>query len=67
MSSTYRRQQLTTAFKAITPEFINSYTKVVDGEKDPRNLMLLFQLDKVILTEFDVKDQIEVRFLLRQS
>ncbi|EJT48863.1 hypothetical protein A1Q1_02122 [Trichosporon asahii var. asahii CBS 2479] len=43
-------------------EFINSYSKVVDGEKDPRNLMLLFQLDKVILSEFNVKDQIEVSF-----
>lgn len=39
--------------------FINSYTKIVDGEKDPRNLMLLFSIDRVILLEFDVKDHIE--------
>lgn len=41
-------------------EFISSYTKMVDGEKDPRNLMLLFQLDRVILQEFDVAGRIEV-------
>lgn len=41
-------------------EFISSYTKMVDGEKDPRNLMLLFQIDRVILTEFNVKARIEV-------
>jgi hypothetical protein len=33
---------------------------MVDGEKDPRNLMLLFSLEKVILLEFDVKDHVEV-------
>lgn len=33
---------------------------MVDGEKDPRNLMLLFSMDRVILLEFDVKDRIEV-------
>jgi hypothetical protein len=41
-------------------EFLNSYTKMLDGEKDPRNLMLLFSMDRVILLEFDVKDVIEV-------
>lgn len=33
---------------------------MVDGEKDPRNLMLLFQIDTVILREFNVVPQIEV-------
>ena len=41
-------------------DFLNSYTKMVDGEKDPRNLMLLFSLEKVILLEFEVNDHIEV-------
>lgn len=45
-------------------DFLNSYTKMVDGEKDPRNLMLLFSMDRVILLEFDVKDLIEVWTLL---
>jgi DNA repair/transcription protein MET18/MMS19 len=47
-------------FKAMGSDFLNSFTKMVDGEKDPRNLMLLFSLEKVILLEFDVKDHIEV-------
>ncbi|WVF68679.1 hypothetical protein IAT40_003451 [Kwoniella sp. CBS 6097] len=45
--------------KAMGTAFVNSYTKMVDGEKDPRNLMLLFSIDRVILLEFDVKDHIE--------
>ncbi|EAL20722.1 hypothetical protein CNBE0870 [Cryptococcus deneoformans B-3501A] len=47
------------ALKKMGTAFINSYTKIVDGEKDPRNLMLLFSIDRVILLEFDVKDHIE--------
>ncbi|BEJ17350.1 hypothetical protein CspHIS471_0607510 [Cutaneotrichosporon sp. HIS471] len=50
------------AFKSMGPEFISSYCKMVDGEKDPRNLMLLFQLDTVILREFNVASQIEELF-----
>ncbi|ODO00637.1 DNA repair/transcription protein MET18/MMS19 [Cryptococcus wingfieldii CBS 7118] len=46
-------------FKKMGTAFINSYTKTVDGEKDPRNLMLLFSIDRVILLEFDVRDHIE--------
>lgn len=48
------------ALQAVGPEFLTGYTKMVDGEKDPRNLMLLFSMDRVILLEFDVKDRIEV-------
>ena len=43
-------------------DFLNSYTKMVDGEKDPRNLMLLFAMDRVILLEFDISQLVEVRF-----
>ncbi|KLT44071.1 ARM repeat-containing protein [Cutaneotrichosporon oleaginosum] len=50
------------AFKSMGPEFISSYCKMVDGEKDPRNLMLLFQLDAVILRDFNVAPQIEEMF-----
>jgi len=42
-------------------DFVNSWTKFVDGEKDPRNLMLLFSMDRIILLEFDVANHIEVR------
>lgn len=48
------------ALKDMGSEFITSYTKMVDGEKDPRNLMLLFSMDRVILLEFDVRDHIDV-------
>lgn len=48
------------ALKTMGSSFVNSYTKMVDGEKDPRNLMLLFSIDRVILLEFEVKDHIEV-------
>lgn len=41
-------------------DFLNSYTKMVDGEKDPRNLMLLFAMDRVILLEFDISQMVEV-------
>ncbi|WVW86641.1 hypothetical protein I302_108694 [Kwoniella bestiolae CBS 10118] len=47
------------ALKSMGSSFVNSYTKMVDGEKDPRNLMLLFSIDRVILLEFEVKDHIE--------
>ncbi|WVN87024.1 uncharacterized protein L203_102200 [Cryptococcus depauperatus CBS 7841] len=47
------------ALKKMGSAFINSYIKMVDGEKDPRNLMLLFSLDRIILLEFDVHDHIE--------
>lgn len=52
--------QLTPAFKGMGADFISSYCKMVDGEKDPRNLMLLFQMDAVILREFNVAPHIDV-------
>ncbi|RXK38054.1 hypothetical protein M231_04724, partial [Tremella mesenterica] len=47
------------ALKNMGLDFLNSYVKMVDGEKDPRNLMLLFAMDRVILLEFDVETIIE--------
>ena len=48
------------ALKEMGQDFLNSYIKIVDGEKDPRNLMMLFAMDRVILLEFDVEPLIEV-------
>jgi hypothetical protein len=48
------------ALKDMGADFLNSYTQLVDGEKDPRNLLLLFAMDRVILLEFDVSAHIEV-------
>ncbi|KAG8853351.1 hypothetical protein FRB91_005036 [Serendipita sp. 411] len=38
------------------PEFIKGYISLAEGEKDPRNLLIAFALDRVLLLEFDVKD-----------
>ncbi|ORX37979.1 Dos2-interacting transcription regulator of RNA-Pol-II-domain-containing protein [Kockovaella imperatae] len=50
------------ALKNLGAEFLENYVKLVDGEKDPRNLMMLFAMDRVILLEFDVEPMIEEFF-----
>lgn len=40
---------------------MKGYAELAEGEKDPRNLLLAFALDRVILLEFDVSKYIEVR------
>ena len=44
-------------------EFLSGYVKLVEGEKDPRNLMTAFAVARVILIEFDITDHVEVRFM----
>lgn len=41
-------------------EFVRGYIALADGEKDPRNLLLAFSIDKVICIEFDITQHIEV-------
>ncbi len=41
-------------------EFIRGYVNLSEGEKDPRNLMLAFSIDRVLLIEFEVEKFIEV-------
>lgn len=41
-------------------KFITSFTELVGGEKDPRNLMIVFSIVRVILVEFDIVLHIEV-------
>ena len=41
-------------------EFLEGYIALVDGEKDPRNLMLTFSMDRVLCIEFDIDRCIEV-------
>ncbi|SCV70456.1 BQ2448_1850 [Microbotryum intermedium] len=50
------------ALKRLGREFIKGYCQMVEGEKDPRNLMLSFNLIKVILLEFDLTGSIEDLF-----
>ena len=49
--------------KSMRTEFLSGYVKLVEGEKDPRNLMTAFAVARVILIEFDITDHVEVRFM----
>lgn len=55
------RSTLTAVFKYMGSEFLTSFTKFVEGEKDPRNLMLLFNLENSIIRTFNIKDNVQVR------
>jgi DNA repair/transcription protein MET18/MMS19 len=48
------------ALQTLGSSFIKGYIGIADGEKDPRNLLVAFALDKVILLEFEVLNFIEV-------
>ena len=49
------------ALKGIDDEFIRGYINLAEGEKDPRNLLLSFAIDRVLLIEFEINKFIEVR------
>lgn len=40
--------------------FVSDYCRLVTGEKDPRNLRLLFSIDRIVILEFDISDNVEV-------
>ena len=44
-------------------EFIKGYIALAEGEKDPRNLLLAFSIDRVICLELDITSHVEVRDL----
>ncbi|KAI0642252.1 ARM repeat-containing protein [Trametes meyenii] len=50
------------ALKGLGEEFVKGYTGLAEGEKDPRNLLLAFAIDRVLLLEFDVQKFIEDLF-----
>ena len=41
-------------------EFLSGYISLAEGEKDPRNLLLAFAIDRVLLLEFDISAHVEV-------
>lgn len=49
-----------TALKRMGNDFLKGYCNLLESEKDPRNLKLIFAIDQVILTEFDLLDRVEV-------
>ena len=53
------------ALKGMGDEFIRGYVNLAEGEKDPRNLMLAFAIDRVLLIEFEVQKFIEVSSCMR--
>ncbi|CAG8494406.1 1527_t:CDS:10 [Paraglomus occultum] len=50
------------ALKQIEAEFVSGFIKTMDGEKDPRNLLLAFSLVKLIIGEFDISQHVEELF-----
>lgn len=53
------------ALKSLGKEFLSGYISLAEGEKDPRNLLLAFAIDRVLLLEFDIAAHIEVSDALR--
>ncbi|CAG8591106.1 1548_t:CDS:10, partial [Cetraspora pellucida] len=50
------------ALKQLESEFVAGYIQSMDGEKDPRNLLLAFSSIKLIIQEFDISSQAESLF-----
>lgn len=52
--------QYRTTLKDIGDETIVGITDIVSGEKDPRNLMIIFSILRVIMVEWDITSYAEV-------
>jgi DNA repair/transcription protein MET18/MMS19 len=48
------------ALKELGDESIVGITDLVSGEKDPRNLMVIFSILKVVMVEWDISGHAEV-------
>lgn len=53
-----------TGLKSMAKEFVSGYLNIADGEKDPRNLLLAFSINRVLLIEFDISSHVAVSFIL---
>ena len=42
-------------------KFLSRFITYFDGEKDPRNLMVVFSILRVVMTEWDISSCIQVR------
>ena len=49
------------ALKELGNESVVGITDLVIGEKDPRNLMVIFSILKVVMVEWDISGHAEVR------
>jgi DNA repair/transcription protein MET18/MMS19 len=50
------------ALRSMNNEFVFGFTQVMDGEKDPRNLMKAFTLVREIVHNFDISNHVEDLF-----
>ncbi|KAL7267583.1 hypothetical protein RUND412_009827 [Rhizina undulata] len=50
------------ALKSMGDKFVTRLVDLVGGEKDPRNLMIVFSVVKVVLVEFDIVAHTELLF-----
>ncbi|KAG0005423.1 hypothetical protein BGZ79_004840 [Entomortierella chlamydospora] len=48
--------------RSMSSDFVFGFIQCLDGEKDPRNLLLAFQLIKKIIREFDIAQHVEDLF-----
>lgn len=53
-------ERYASALRSINNEFVFGFTQILDGEKDPRNLMLAFKIVKNIVDQFDISTHVEV-------
>ncbi|CAE6482007.1 unnamed protein product [Rhizoctonia solani] len=44
------------------PSFLPGYIKLAEGEKDPRNLLLAFNIARIITLEFDINNHVDDLF-----
>ena len=51
------------ALKDLGKEFVVGVTDLVSGEKDPRNLMIIFSVLKAVMIEWDISEHAEVGML----
>ncbi|KAG0242236.1 RNAPII transcription regulator C-terminal-domain-containing protein [Mortierella sp. GBAus27b] len=54
--------RFTASLRAISSDFVFGFIQCLDGEKDPRNLLLAFTLIKKIIQEFDIAQHVEDLF-----
>lgn len=52
-----------TALKELGNESIVGITDIVSGDKDPRNLMVIFSILKVVMVEWDISGHAEVSLI----
>lgn len=46
------------ALKSMGKPFLKGYVSLAEGEKDPRNLMYLFTMNRVILIEWELDEEL---------